>query len=61
MANIPSEDKVKQLQEQAAKELADKVADQHAQGKSFHIDAGGHGPGVIPEETWQNLPGKVQE
>lgn len=56
MANVPTEDEVKKIQEKAAKEEQRKIASQKKQGKDFV----NHGQGVIPEKVWQNLPGKKE-
>ena len=61
MANIPSEQEIKQIQDQNDQEIADKLESQIAQGKSFNISPDGHGPGVVPEPVWQNLPGKTEQ
>lgn len=60
MAQIPSEQEAKDIIDQNAAEHHEKAEAQAAEGKGFNVPADGHGPGVIPEETWKNLPGKVE-
>ncbi len=57
MAQVPSTDEVRELQDQTAREEAEKLQAQQAQGKDFV----NHGQGVIPEDIWRNLPGKKLE
>ena len=61
MANIPSEEHIRELQEENDKAIADKTVEQLQQGKTFNISGDGHGSGVVPEEIWQNLPGKKEQ
>jgi hypothetical protein len=61
MAHIPTEEEIKAIQDKNDQDIADKTADQATQGKSFNIPADGHGPGVVPEEVWKNLPGKEEQ
>lgn len=61
MAQIPSEEQIKEITEKNDQEIADKVAAQAAEGKGFDLPADGHGPGVLPEEIWKNLPGKTEQ
>lgn len=57
MANLPSNDEIRALQAQSAGEENEKVRSQLEQNKLFE----NHGQGVMPEEYWQNLPGKKLE
>ena len=59
MAQAPTQEKVTQVIAENQDEHDAKVDTQAAQGKSFLVPADGHGPGVIPEPVWRNLPGKV--
>lgn len=54
MAIVPSSDEVRDLQAKSAGEENEKARAQREQNKDFV----NHGQGVIPEEIWQNLPGK---
>ena len=57
MAQVPSTDEVRAVQAQSAAEENEKTRLQLEQNKGFE----NHGQGVIPEEIWQNLPGKKAE
>lgn len=54
MAQVPSTDEVRELQDQSARAEELKLQAQQAQGKDFV----NYGQGVIPEEIWRNVPGK---
>lgn len=60
MATIPTQEESDQIKQQNQQDIEEKIRDQAAQGKGFALPLDGHGPGVIPEETWQNLPGKIE-
>ncbi len=55
MARALTAKEAKVLQNQSEQEEAQKRAEQEAEGKEFV----NNGHGVIPEEHWQNLPGKT--
>lgn len=57
MAKTLDDEQVKDLILDTEKQEADKRADQEKQGKEFV----NHGQGVIPEDVWQNLPGKKED
>jgi len=57
MAQIPTKGQVALHQMQTSQEIADKIESQELEGKEFIVDRTGHGPGVIPEDVWKNLPG----
>lgn len=56
MANVPSEQDVKTTLEEAQKAEQEKLEAQKAEGKDFV----NNGQGVMPEDVWQNLPGKQE-
>lgn len=58
MATIPTEDEVKKLQSITEEEIEKKVDSQAKIGKEFILPDGG-GSGVMPEEVWKNLPGRI--
>jgi len=58
MANTPSPEEVKAIQEQNAADHQAKVEAQRAEGKTFTVPADGHSAGVLPEDVWKGLPGK---
>ena len=58
MATAPTQDEINQVLEQNMQEHQAKLEAQRAEGKAFDVPADGHGPGVVPEETWQ--AGKAQ-
>ena len=53
MAQVPSEDEIKEAQLDTELQIADKKQSQEAQGKGFDVDPDGHAPGVVPEDIWQ--------
>lgn len=57
MAHVPEENEIKATLEETAQAEQEKLADQKKQGKSFE----NNGQGVIPEEVWQDLPGKKEQ
>lgn len=61
MAKIPEQKEVEQTIKQNEIAHANKLADQQKQGKDFVVPEDGHGPGVIPEKIWKNLPGKKEQ
>lgn len=61
MANIPSQEEIDKITTKNSEEIADKTAAQKSLGKAFNLPADGHGSGVVPEEVWQNLPGKTEQ
>lgn len=56
MSKSPTTDETNALQTQTVNEDEEKRRLQSEQNKSFD----NHGQGVIPEEIWQNLPGKKE-
>ena len=54
MAQIPSKEDVEKLKAETQAAIDQKIIDQKKLGKDFIPT----GAGVIPEEIWQNLPGK---
>lgn len=56
MATVPSEEEIKSTQAETAQAEAEKLEAQKAEGKDFV----NNGQGVMPEEVWQNLPGKKE-
>lgn len=58
MAITPSQEDVAKILDQNQHDQEEKLEAQIAEGKTFNVPADGHGPGVVPEETWKDLPGK---
>lgn len=56
MAKAPTEAEIEKLLEKSRKADEKKQASQEKQGKEFV----NNGQGVIPEEVWKNLPGRVE-
>ena len=56
MANVPSEQEIKQTTDESAAAEKAKLEAQKAEGKGFE----NNGQGVMPEDVWQNLPGKKE-
>lgn len=56
MAIVPNEDEIKTVQAETEKAEAEKLEAQKAEGKEFV----NNGQGVMPEDVWQNLPGKKE-
>lgn len=56
MATVPNEQEVKTTLEQADQAEIEKLEAQKQEGKDFV----NNGQGVIPEDVWQNLPGKQE-
>lgn len=55
MAQIPTQKEIDKLKAQTQAEIDKKIKSQKKLGKGFIPT----GAGVIPEDIWQNLPGKV--
>lgn len=53
MAQVPSEQEIKQAQQQTRKKINDKRSKQRAQGKDLILDE--HSSGVIPEPIWKGM------
>lgn len=60
MAQIPTKEDTDAIKANNNAEIQVKVDAQHVINKSFNVDAGGHGAGVVPELVWTTLPGKVE-
>ncbi|MBS4040365.1 MAG: hypothetical protein KGZ81_07160 [Flavobacteriales bacterium] len=60
MAYIPTPEEVAEIQKQNQLEIEEKTIAQAQEGKSFNLPGDGSGPGVVPEDVWQNLPGKLE-
>lgn len=56
MAVVPTDEEIKTVQDETAKAEAEKLEAQKAEGKDFV----NNGQGVMPEDVWQNLPGKKE-
>lgn len=56
MASVPNEQEVKTTLEEAEKADQAKLDAQKQEGKDFV----NNGQGVMPEDVWQNLPGKQE-
>ena len=57
MATVLSDAESAEIRKQSDLEEELKRKEQEAEGKEFV----NHGQGVIPEEKWQNLPGKTEQ
>lgn len=59
MASIPTEAEIKIIQEAAQNAIKEKQKLQKLEGKDFVHDI--YGPGVVPEEHWQELKDIAKE
>lgn len=55
MAIQPSPEQIERINAQNALDIQKKTEQQAAEGKPFNLPADGHGSGVVPEDTWQEL------
>lgn len=53
MAKPLTDEESKAIIDQNIKDFQEKAASQQAEGKTFNVPADGHGPGVVPEASWQ--------
>lgn len=56
MAQLPTDAEVKETLDVSKSDDEAKLKAQEAEGKTFE----NNGQGVMPEEVWKNLPGKVE-
>lgn len=56
MAQVPDQNEVEKMQQASEQAEAEKRESQKQQGKEFV----NNGQGVMPEDVWQNLPGKTE-
>ncbi len=52
MAQTLDQETADQIKLQNETDIALKAQAQRAEGKTFNIDATGHGPGVVPDDKW---------
>lgn len=55
MAQVPTPERIKEIQELTKQAIEDKIKNQQEQGKDFIVNDDGHHAGVIPEDVWKGM------
>lgn len=53
MAKAPTQEEIDVAQIATELSIEAKRKEQELEGKRFDVDESGHGPGVVPEESWR--------